>query len=68
MDPTVEFAPDASWRPFLKENPVASQTNSEKNRALEMALAGIEKQFGKGAIMKLGDAAKMRVEVCRPAP
>ena len=40
---------------------MASQ-NSEKNRALEMALAGIEKQFGKGAIMKLGDAAKMRVE------
>jgi recombination protein RecA len=36
---------------------------SEKTRALEMAIAGIEKQFGKGAIMKLGDAAKMRVEV-----
>jgi recombination protein RecA len=42
---------------------LAANTNSEKNRALEMALAGIEKQFGKGAIMKLGDAAKMRVEV-----
>ncbi len=29
----------------------------EKSRALEMALSQIEKQFGKGAIMKLGDAA-----------
>jgi recombination protein RecA len=63
MDSTVECAPGAASRPFLKENLVAANTNSEKNRALEMALAGIEKQFGKGAIMKLGDAAKMRVEV-----
>ncbi len=29
----------------------------EKNKALEMALSQIEKQFGKGAIMKMGDAA-----------
>ena len=29
----------------------------EKEKALEMALSQIEKQFGKGAIMKLGDAA-----------
>lgn len=29
----------------------------EKQKALEMALSQIEKQFGKGAIMKLGDAA-----------
>ena len=29
----------------------------EKEKALEAALAQIEKQFGKGAIMKLGDAA-----------
>lgn len=28
----------------------------EKKKALEMALAQIEKQFGKGAIMKLGDS------------
>ncbi len=30
---------------------------SEKQRALEMALGQIEKQFGKGSIMKLGQAA-----------
>jgi recombination protein RecA len=37
---------------------------SEKQKALEMALGQIEKQFGKGSIMKLGEAsAKMAVEV-----
>ncbi|MDA8212569.1 MAG: recombinase RecA [Clostridia bacterium] len=37
---------------------------SDKLRALEMALGQIEKQFGKGSIMKLGEAsAKMSVEV-----
>ena len=36
----------------------------EKQKALEMALGQIEKQFGKGAIMKLGDAAgKINVSV-----
>jgi len=37
---------------------------SDKVKALEMALSQIEKQFGKGSIMKLGEAAaKMNVEV-----
>ena len=37
---------------------------SEKEKALEMALAQIERQFGKGAIMRLGEAsARMNVEV-----
>ncbi|NPV26008.1 MAG: recombinase RecA [Firmicutes bacterium] len=35
---------------------------SEKQRALEMAIGQIEKQFGKGSIMKLGEATKMVVE------
>ncbi len=34
----------------------------EKKKALETAIAYIEKQFGKGAIMKLGDARAMDVE------
>ena len=33
----------------------------EKEKALEIALGQIEKQFGKGAIMKLGDATRMPV-------
>jgi len=35
----------------------------EKKKALEMALNQIEKQFGKGAVMKLGESAHMNVEV-----
>jgi len=35
----------------------------EKQKALEMAVNQIEKQFGKGAIMKLGDNTKLNVEV-----
>ncbi|SFC16665.1 recombinase RecA [Ruminococcus albus] len=34
----------------------------ERKKALETAIAFIEKQFGKGAIMKLGDARAMDVE------
>lgn len=37
---------------------------SDKQKALEVALLQIEKQFGKGSIMKLGDAAeKLNIEV-----
>ncbi len=37
--------------------------NEDKLRALDAALANIEKQFGKGTVMKLGDqAASMNVE------
>lgn len=34
----------------------------DKKKALETALASIEKQFGKGAIMKLGQNAAMNIE------
>lgn len=34
----------------------------EKNKALEMAISQIEKQFGKGSIMKLGENSKLNVE------
>ena len=36
---------------------------NDKEKALEQAIAQIEKQFGKGSIMKLGDAAVQEVEV-----
>ena len=37
--------------------------NEEKNKALEAAMQQIQKQFGKGAIMRLGDdAAKLNIE------
>ncbi|MTI70265.1 MAG: recombinase RecA [Firmicutes bacterium] len=34
----------------------------EKKKALEMAISQIEKQFGKGSIMKLGEDAKQNIE------
>jgi recombination protein RecA len=34
----------------------------EKKKALEMAMSQIEKQFGKGAIMRLGENAHMNIE------
>lgn len=36
---------------------------NEKKKALEAALGNIEKQFGKGSIMKLGEGAKLNLEV-----
>ena len=35
----------------------------EKNKALDLALQQIEKQFGKGAIMKLGEDSTLPVDV-----
>ena len=36
--------------------------NQEKRKALEVAMSQIEKQFGKGSVMKLGDFSAMNVE------
>lgn len=36
----------------------------DKDKALEQVLSDIEKQFGKGAIMKLGENKHMSIDVC----
>ncbi|MBW4472415.1 MAG: recombinase RecA [Stenomitos rutilans HA7619-LM2] len=36
--------------------------NSDKNKALNLVLTQIERNFGKGTIMRLGDATRMKVE------
>ena len=36
--------------------------NSEKRKAIDAAMSQIEKQFGKGSVMKLGDYKSMNVE------
>ena len=36
--------------------------NDEKSKALDLALSQIDKHFGKGAIMKLGDAQDVKVD------
>ncbi|MGY6529073.1 MAG: recombinase RecA [Cyanobacterium sp.] len=39
-----------------------STQGSDKEKALNLVLSQIERNFGKGAIMRLGDASKMKVE------
>lgn len=38
-------------------------TNPEKDKAVDIAVTQIERQYGKGAIMKLGDRVKVNVDV-----
>ncbi|NJK49194.1 recombinase RecA [Candidatus Gracilibacteria bacterium] len=40
----------------------AVTNNSDKEKALSLVLNQIERNFGKGSLMRLGDATKMRVE------
>ena len=40
----------------------SSKEQTEKEKALTMVLGQIERNFGKGAIMRLGDAGRMKVE------
>ena len=42
---------------------VNKDTNKDKDKALEQVLNDIEKQFGKGSIMKLGENKHMKVDV-----
>ena len=53
---------DAPVAPAETQTP--SQRNGERGRAVDAAILQIEKQFGRGSIMRLGDkGAKMSVEV-----
>ena len=38
------------------------EENVEKRKALEVAMSQIEKQFGKGSVMKLGEFKAMEIE------
>lgn len=55
---TKEKSQEVKARPELKPT---DSSRAEKAKALELALAQIERQFGKGAIMKLGGQAKADV-------
>ena len=46
-----------------EEAPVKDAQQEAKLKALEHALADLEKEFGKGSIMKLGDTANTQVDV-----
>ena len=45
-----------------KKNTEVVTDRSERQKALEMAMAQIEKQYGKGSIMRLGENNKMNVD------
>ncbi|MFM8525409.1 MAG: DNA recombination/repair protein RecA, partial [Cyanobacteriota bacterium] len=40
----------------------ANPANPERDKALGLVLNQIERNFGKGSIMRLGDASRMRIE------
>jgi recombination protein RecA len=41
---------------------MATTTNTDRDKALNLVLSQIEKSFGKGAIVRLGDSAHMKIE------
>ncbi len=46
-----------------RSNSAVPTATSEREKAIDLALQQIERRFGKGAIMKLGEVAKVQVEV-----
>ena len=38
-------------------------TNNDKDKALELAIKQIQKDFGEGSIMKLGENTKMNIGI-----
>jgi len=46
-----------------RSSTVVSAATTEREKAIEHALNQIERRFGKGAIMKLGEASKIQVDV-----
>ncbi len=46
----------------MKSSASDPRSSGEKDKALNLVLGQIERNFGKGSIMRLGDASRMRVE------
>ena len=46
-----------------RSSTVVSAPTGDREKAIEQALTQIERRFGKGAIMKLGDVSRIQVEV-----
>jgi recombination protein RecA len=49
-------------KPKEKQQVEVQVSSADKRKALETAISQIEKQFGKGAVMKLGQATTMQVD------
>ena len=46
-----------------RKAPAAKPATNDRNKALEVALSQIDKQFGKGSVMRLGDDSRPPVQV-----
>ena len=46
-----------------RKAPAAKTVTNDRNKALEVALSQIDKQFGKGSVMRLGDDNRPPVQV-----
>jgi recombination protein RecA len=46
----------------MKSGASDPRSSGERDKALNLVLGQIERNFGKGSIMRLGDASRMRVE------
>src|ERR1700694_1495436 len=46
-----------------RSSTIVSAATTDREKAIEQALSQIERRFGKGAIMKLGDVSRIHVEV-----
>ena len=44
------------------EDTSEEDSSVEREKALDMALAQIERQFGEGSVMKMGERGQMKVE------
>jgi recombination protein RecA len=53
---------DTKASPASNGTNAPSTTNPERDKALGLVLNQIERNFGKGSIMRLGDASRMRIE------
>ena len=53
---------DMAAKTDKKKTTEAASDRSERQKALDMAMAQIEKQYGKGSIMRLGENSKMNVD------
>ena len=62
MNPVNERMIRMAAKADKKKTTEAVSDRSERQKALEMAMAQIEKQYGKGSIMRLGENTKMNVD------
>ena len=59
----VEYLPvNQSWLQVKPKIRPRRTSSVEREKALDMALSQIERQFGEGAVMKMGDRGQMKVE------